>query len=192
MHVEYYTAFMFSEHKYSSVFQSAEALASARGLSGREKSRAEHRSRVKDVVSAARAAGVDEDTIGWAKRILRDRNDKPLWKQIHDLVLSTGKIGQRVLEASPDFGPITAGARTGVSHGGALKKLDPVGRVWHGEVLRWVVRARILMDLGIPFEEVERRVLSRGAFNRTVDEIRTYFNDLSRAPDSPSDPTECA
>lgn len=174
LHTQHYADFLFNEHLYSSVFQSAEALADARGFSGREKSRAEHRARVDEIVSAARVSGVSEEAISWAERILRSRNDKPLWRQIHDLVASTGEVGREVFAASPEFGQIAAGARTGVSHGGAAKKLDAAGRFWHADVLRWVIRAKILTDLGLPEDEVERRVLTRGGFTHALAEVRTY------------------
>jgi hypothetical protein len=178
LHGEHYATFMFNEHKYSAVFQSAEALAHARGLSGQEKSRQEHGARVAGIVDAARAAGIDEEAVGWAERILMARNDKPLAQQIHDLVASTGEIGKRVLDVSPDFGRITASARTGVSHGRAEQAMDPTGRFWHGDALRWIVRSRVLMDLGLDLAEVERRVLSRGGFNHTVDEVQKYAERL--------------
>jgi ApeA N-terminal domain 1 len=178
LHGEHYATFMFNEHKYSAVFQSAEALAHARGLSGREKTRQEHRARIIGIVAAARAAGIDEETVGWAERILTARNDKPLAQQIHDLVASTGEIGKRVLDASPDFGRITASARTGVSHGRAQKAMDASGRFWHGDALRWIVRSRVLMDLGLDLAEVEHRVLSCGGFSHTVEEIQKYAEHL--------------
>jgi hypothetical protein len=178
LHGEHYATFMFNEHKYSAVFQSAEALASARGLSGREKSRQEHRARVSGIVAAARAAGVNEEAVGWAARVLMTRNDKPLAQQIHDLVASTGEIGRRVLVASPNFGKIAAAARTGVSHGPAEEAMDAVGRFWHGDALRWIVRSRVLMDLGLDLADVEHRVLSRGGFSHTVDEVEKYAQHL--------------
>lgn len=123
---------------------------------------------MEQVILAARSSGVDEDSVEWAERILRSRNDKPLSKQIHDLVTSTGRIGEEIIKASADFGQIAASARTGVSHGGAAKALDPAERHWHGEVLRWVVRARVLMELGIRKEEIEDRVLGRASFQHAV------------------------
>ncbi len=178
LHGEHYATFMFNEHKYSAVFQSAEALANARGLSGREKTRQEHRARIIGIAAAARAAGIDEEAVGWAERILITRNDKPLAQQIHDLVASTGEIGKRVLDASPDFGRITAAARTGVSHGRAQNAMDAAARFWHGDALRWIVRSRVLMDLGLDLAEVEHRVLSRGGFSHTVDEVQKYAERL--------------
>ncbi|MBQ1071643.1 hypothetical protein KBX06_00455 [Micromonospora sp. C31] len=168
LHSPHYVGSMFSEHRYSSAFQSAEALAHVLGYSGREKSRAEHRTRVDRLILAAQSAGLNEDSVSWAGRVLRSRNDKPLSKQIHDLVVSTGRIGQEILGTSADFGQITASARTGVSHGGASKSLGVVERHWYGEVLRWVVRAKVLMELGMREGEIEDRVLGRASFRHAI------------------------
>ena len=185
LHGPYYAPFMFSEHRYASTFQSAEALADACDLSGREKTRAEHRARVTAIISTARTGGVDEESLGWAQRILQSRNDKPLWRQIQDLASSTGKIGNQILVACPTFGQITAGARTGVSHGGADGGLDAVGRQWHGEVLRWVIRAKLLMQLGVDASEVERRVLQRAGFQYALDQIRAPSEEAQDGQGAP-------
>jgi ApeA N-terminal domain 1 len=172
LHAPYYAPFMSSEHSYSSIFQSAEALAHADGFSGREKSRKDHKERLEAIISAARKSSVDQEAIEWAERILRSRNDKPLADQIQDLVRSTGAVGQKVIEASPTFGKIAAGARAGVSHPGAQHPLNATGRFWYGDVLRWIVRARVLIDLGLSASDVERRILSRASFQNAIDEIR--------------------
>jgi hypothetical protein len=179
LHSPSYVDSMFNEHRFASLFQSAEALADAVGLSGREKSRAEHRQRVARITAAAQSAGVDSETIEWAKRVLESRNDKPLWKQIHDLVHSTGRIGRRVLVASPDFAKIVTSARTGVSHGGAPRKLDSTDRHWYGDVLRWLVRARLLFELGVSLQEIERRIDRRASFQFSLDRLTDSTKDNS-------------
>jgi hypothetical protein len=171
LHAADYAPFMFSQHRYLSTFQSAEALARHHGLT-REKTKHEHAARVESIISAARDAIVDDASVQWAHRVLKQRNDKPLSDQIRELVESTGEVGVSVLTASPDFGQAAAGWRAGVSHPGGGRARDPVERYWHGEVLRWIVRARILIDLGISPEEVARRVLGRAKFTHTVDQIR--------------------
>jgi hypothetical protein len=136
LHSPYYAPFMFSDHRYASTFQSAEALARACGFAGREKPKVEHQARVDAIVSAAQDAGVDEDDVAWAGRVLKARNDRPLIQQIQDLVSSTGEIGRYILAASPAFSRTVVGARTGVSHGGARSGIDAVQRHWHGDAVR--------------------------------------------------------
>lgn len=171
LHATHYVNFMFGEHRYASVFQSAEALAKSLGLSGKEKSPIEHRDRVAAIISAARAAEVDGEVVAWAERVLNSRNDKPLWQQIHDLTASTGGVGATVLAACPDFGRIVAGGRTSVSHGGATDILDSGGKYWHSDVLRWIVRTRILIELGVDVEEADRRLAGKAAFRHSVAKI---------------------
>jgi NAD(P)-dependent dehydrogenase (short-subunit alcohol dehydrogenase family) len=53
--------------------------------------RRSHQERVAAVVRAAQAAGVEDDTVTWAERVLRSRNDKTLAQKIEDVVRSAGK-----------------------------------------------------------------------------------------------------
>ncbi len=170
LHSPLYAPFMYSEHGFASTFQSAEALHD-RVLPTRDVEKVEHRRRVDDVISALGKARVDEAVIEWASSVLRSKNDKPLWRKIEDLVKSTGAVGDAVLAAEPAFGRTTAAARTGVSHGGATRRLDAVARYWYGQALRWVVRTRLLMELLDDDEEAQRRVLSREPFRRCLKEI---------------------
>ena len=107
---------------------------------------------------------MEQTTIDWAQRVLTSRNDKPLSTTIEELVGSTGAIGDTVLDAVPDFGSVVAGARTGVSHGGAKKHLDTAERYWYGEVLRWIVRARLLMEIDDIGDEITRPRSGAGSF----------------------------
>ncbi len=165
-----YAPFIYSEHGFGSTFQGAEGLHDL-VLSGRDVVKAEHRQRVSAVVEAMEMANLDAATITWASNVLASRNDKPLSRKVEDLLKSTGVVGEAVLRADPSFGPTTARARTGVSHPGAEKHLDSVGRYWYGQILRWVVRTRILMDLVDDPEEIQRRVVERTPFQHALKEI---------------------
>jgi len=165
-----YAPFMYSEHGFSSTFQSAEALHDM-VLPTRDLPKADHRTRVDAAVKALVAAQLDPALVEWASKVLCSRNDKPLGRKIQDLVTSTGSVGETVLAADPDFGATTAVARTGVSHGGAGKTLDSTARYWYGQVLRWVVRTRLLMELLDDHAEAQGRVLGRAPFRRALKEI---------------------
>lgn len=165
-----YAPFLYGEHGYSSTFQSAEALHDL-VLPTREVSRPDHRQRIEAVVAILKSAQLDASIIDWATKVLGSRNDKPLGRKIDDLVRGTGSVGEAILAADPDFGKTAAAARTGVSHGGANKALDSVGRYWYGQVLRWLVRARLLMELLDHAEDAQRRVVQRAPFRRSLNEI---------------------
>lgn len=165
-----YAPFMYSEHGFASTFQSAEALHDL-VLATRDVARSDHRTRVDAVVKALTDAAMDPEVVQWAGRVLQSRNDKPLGRKIADLTLSTGGVGEAVLRADPDFGANIASARTGVSHGGAGNPLGSTGRYWYGQVLRWVVRARLLSDLIEDPEEATRRVADRQSFLHALNEV---------------------
>ena len=111
----FYVMFIYSEHRYGSVFQSAEALAKAR-FESRQRPKEEHATRVAAIIDAARGAGVGEADLEWAGNVLRSRNDRPLRELIGELLEQSGVLEepQRALLA-----PKMATARAGASHGGA-------------------------------------------------------------------------
>jgi hypothetical protein len=167
----YYAPFIFSDHRYASTFQSAEALANSL-FAPSEKSKSAHRARVAAIVDAAVAANVDDEDISWARRVLQPRNDRPLADRISELVDSLGVIGERVLAACPRFAVFVARARVGVSHP-AQMGLSNVERYWLGDVLTWIVRAKMLIEAGLPLAEVERRVSQSAPFRHALEQIRS-------------------
>jgi hypothetical protein len=168
----FYAPFIYSEHRFGSTFQSAEALARAR-FGGAEKARAAHAARMDRVIAAARDAGMEADEMEWAARVLRSHNDKTLADLMKELVESTGAIGSAILAKVPDFHKEAASARTRVSHPGANRgrALSTEQRYWHGEALLWVVRASLLAELGVDSCEISRRVQSRGGFLETLQHL---------------------
>jgi hypothetical protein len=170
-----YAPFMYGEHGFASTFQGAEALHKAVGLPTSDLSKVEHKARVQAVAEALDAADVRQEVSEWVARLIDGRNDKPLAGRIEDLVLSTGRVGEAVLAADPGFALAVTRARVGVSHGGVgsakRKNLDPVDRYWLGQVLRWVVRARLMMELLDEPEVAERLVVERHSFQLAVDKV---------------------
>jgi hypothetical protein len=171
----YYAPFIFSDHRYASTFQSAEALANTLFTTS-EKSKTAHRARVAAIVNAAMAADVGEEDVLWARRVLQSRNDKPLADRVTELISSLGVIGEQVLTVCPRFAVLVARARTSVSHP-AQNGLSNVERYWLGDVLSWIVRAKILVETGIPLPEVERRVSQSAPFRHALEQIRSIQVD---------------
>jgi hypothetical protein len=167
----YSAPFMFSEHRYASIFQAAESIATLR-FGGREKSKTEHRARVEAVTQALQATDLDEKTRGWAIRILNSRNDKTLSQQIQSLIGDLGAVGEAITQADPGFAETVASARTGVSHPKTNQPLSAIKRHWYGEVLTWLVRSYVLLQLGWDLADVENRVLEREPLRRALHEIR--------------------
>jgi hypothetical protein len=99
----FHASFMYSQHKFGAAFQAVEALHQKPRFTGREMDRRSHQERVAAIVRAAQAAGVEDDTVAWAERVLRSRNDKPLNQKIEDVVRSAGACGDAVLKAAPTF-----------------------------------------------------------------------------------------
>jgi Apea-like HEPN len=113
-----------------------------------------------------------KSTFSWARRVLQSRNDKTLADRVTELVSSLGVVGEQVLAACPRFAVFVARARTGVSHP-AQSSLSNVERYWLGDVLNWVMRAKILVETGLPLTEVERRVSLSAPFRHALEQIRS-------------------
>jgi hypothetical protein len=135
-----------------------------------EKTPNEHQQRVEAVAVVLANSELDEETVKWATAILRGRNDKPLPALIEELARCTGDIGGRILEAVPTFPQDVARARVGVSHGGA-KGPDALRRHWLGEVLSWIVRVCLLLEAGLPLDDLVARTLRKPRFGRAVTEL---------------------
>lgn len=136
-----------------------------------EKTKAEHRQRVARIVEAARAGDVPAEDVDWANGILASRNDKTLTDLIGELVAGAGALGEAILARDPDFARTVASARARVSHPGGKHGLSSVQRYWYGEVLLWVVRARLAGEAGLATDLMSHQVTKRGSFDHAVSEI---------------------
>jgi hypothetical protein len=168
----FYAPFTYEENRFASYFQSMEAYHGARKskYGSAELPKADHKQRVAAVVSALEDAHLTDDMTQWAKNVIQGRNDKPLSKRVEDVVRSTGSLGEELLSSAPDFCKNVVWARTGVSHGGANGGLSSASRHWHGEILLWIMRARILQDLGV--HDACDRVRKRDAYQFALKQIR--------------------
>lgn len=166
----HYAPFIFSEHRYASLFQAAESVATIE-FGGREKEPSEHKARVEAVTQALQNTELDQATRDWAIHVVRGRNDKSLQQKIEELVRSLGAVGEAIVREAPDFVRTVADARAGVSHPRTRKPLTAIQRHWHGETLGWLVRSYILRQLGWDLAVVEKRVLEREPFRRALREI---------------------
>jgi hypothetical protein len=173
----FHASFMYSQHKFGAAFQAVEALHHKPRFTGGEVDRRSHQERVAAVVGAAQAAGVEDDTVAWAERVLRSRNDRPLTQKIEDVVRSAGACGDAVLRAAPTFPSTVAGERAGVSHPGVGRSLDAADRYWHGEVLTWIARTVLLAAAGV--HDVDRRTVARAAFQHAIEQLGPAAESVS-------------
>ncbi|MGQ4383611.1 ApeA N-terminal domain 1-containing protein [Streptomyces sp. SAS_270] len=165
-----YAPFMYTAHKFTSTYRSAEALAKAL-FDSKQIPRPDHNARVQAVINSATSAGIDAEVIEWAKAVLQSRNDKPQKQLIEELVKSTGEVGATIVHAAPEFVARVARTRGRESHGGSTSGTPNVVQLhWYGEVLRWIIRTRMLSELGI--DDIESRVLEREPFRYAVDQVR--------------------
>lgn len=164
----YYAPFIYTRHWYGSTFQSAEAVARAVGET-RENPRRKHRQRVKTVLTALEKAKLDEEIVSWVERLIR-RNDKPLAQLIEELIISTGAVGEQLIAAVPDLAGLAVATRTHVSHPG-VKGPEVLVQYRLGQALTWVVRVRLLIELGNPVNTLAAATTSKWSFQHDVQEL---------------------
>jgi hypothetical protein len=175
----YYAPFIYTRHRYASIFQSAEALAKATGET-REKPRREHRQRVKTVMKALEDAKLDQKITRWVEGLIR-RNDRPLAQLMEELITSTGEVGHQLLEAVPNAAGLAVATRTHVSHPGVK---GPELLVQHrlGQALTWVIRVRLLAELGIPVGTLAAITIPKPPFQHDLQELATLQRPSPKAP----------
>jgi hypothetical protein len=121
------------------------------------------------VLTALEKAKLDQEVVGWVERLI-SRNDKPLAQLIEELIISTGDVGEQLLAAVPDLAGLAVATRTHVSHPGVK---GPEVLVQHrlGQVLTWVIRARLLAELGISVSTLAATTTPKPAFQHDVQEL---------------------
>jgi hypothetical protein len=172
----YYAPFIYTRHWYGSIFQSAEAVAKAVAET-REKPRREHRQRVKTVLTALEKAKLDRKIVCWVERLI-SRNDKPL---VEELIISTGDVGEQLLAAVPDLAGLAVATRTYVSHPG-VKGPEFLVQRRLGQVLTWVIRVRLLAELGIPVSTLAAATTPKPAFQHDVQELAALLGPILKRP----------
>ena len=169
----YYAPFIYGSHRYASTFQSAEALAIAI-YKRKEKNSKDHQERVEAVAAALMEADLDPEIVGWATRVIKGHNEKSLRQLMEELILSAGDTGQQVLESVPKLPDILAAARTSVAHPGG-KGPGTLARYWLGEALIWILRVRLLAELGVPISDLSARVAEKSAFQDVLRELANLW-----------------
>lgn len=182
----YYANEMAPEHRYASIFQSAEALHDT--LAGRsdlaafdtkEMPKPEHRARVVRVLDQLiEVLGEESDEdLEWARRVLSARNDRSLSQKIGALLTASGQAGATITAASPNFAGEVAGLRARVAHGGAGSQPSQRQlRAVAGEALRWLVRGHVIAHVLLsPGEQGDfwERLAQRPSFKRLVEMLAT-------------------
>jgi hypothetical protein len=65
---------------------------------------------------------------------------------------------------------LLAAARTDVSHPGT-EGPSTLERYWLGEALIWVLRVRLLAELGVPVSRLSARITTKSAFQDALSEL---------------------
>lgn len=113
---------------------------------------------------------LDVEVLGYAKRRL-ENNQKTLRSVMSELLNDSGAFGTAVLRANPEFDGLLSRDRGGLSHGSKSSGVTAVERHWNTEALQWLLRARLLRELGVPEQTLDTKA-SRWHFKRAIKSIR--------------------
>lgn len=113
---------------------------------------------------------LDAEVLAFAKR-RTDINEKTLRSVVSELLNDSGAFGAAVLGANPEFDGLLSGDRGGLSHGSKSSGVTAEERQWNTEALQWLLRARLLRELGVPEPTLDTKA-SRQLFQRAIKSIR--------------------
>ncbi len=166
---------MFQESSFLFAFQAAEGTSKL--LHGtKELPKKEHTDRVNEIIRALESDGVGAANREWARRLLRSRNDKPLKTGVDEMA---AHVGLADLLNETTLGEIASKLRARVAHPGAGSP-NYVLRHWAAELLRWVVRIRILMVLVENDDAVRSKMKARHPLQQTIERLNA---ELIQHPD---------
>lgn len=166
----FYSAAIYSEHRYANTFKAAEELAK-KSFDTAELPKERHAERVEVILRASREADAADEHIEWADRVLRSKNDSPLRLLIEQLVAETGEVGATINGAIPNVAKRMASARASVSHGGM--RTNVAEQQWFGTLLMMVLRLHVLREIGLEPAVIESRVLQSRSFQRALRALQT-------------------
>jgi hypothetical protein len=161
----FYAPFIYGEHDFATTFQAAESFAKAL-FGSKELDAGAHAERVEAVIAPAMSSGVSDEITSWARRVLVARNDRSLRMLMIELLRHSGLFEDADCDV---LAKRLVSARAGVSHGGA-KQASARRQAMLGLLLRWVVRACLVMELGADPEKLRGRVLAKPGFVWVRDE----------------------
>jgi len=131
-------------------------------------------------MKALEDAKLDQKITCWVEGLIR-RNDRPLAQLMEELITSTGEVGHQLLEAVPNVAGLAVATRTHVSHPGVK---GPELLVQHrlGQALTWVIRVRLLAELGIPASTLAAMTIQKPPFQHDLQELAALQRPSPKAP----------
>lgn len=161
-----YAPFIYSEHRFTSIVQAAEALHDQ--LHGsQDLSTEQHNARVNAVL----ATELPPEHAQWVADVLRSANSPPFRRKIERLLADCPPLAERT-DVS-ELARRIVKTRNPLAHGALHRQgmLDHVERHWVAEILRFVISWDLLIALGITRDDASERVARHLDFRHAVDAV---------------------
>ena len=174
LHAQCRVEAMLPHHRYAALFGCIEELYEALNLPQRVKAKAEHkaqRNRVKESIEDSNVRLSQQDRYWLMNLIAVSRNDTSIPQKVSSILGLSGRVGEQILEACPNFVRLSTQGRGKVAHGASGSAPEQAKRIACEVTLNYAVRVAVislLLDLA-----------KRKAFQESASE-REYFKRIKR------------
>lgn len=170
------------EHRFLSLFRALDALARQSGEIDLQAMPAQaHGARVSAIAAVLAGSDIPQRTQEWAIKRLRDGNAKSQPVVLTEFLKLTGLLkDDKAVSTAKRLNRY----RTDIAHRGVIKGIDRnevVLEVIHlTELLEWIVRAEILVKLGVPRDSMQQRMFANSSFGEILEsrKWRTSLSDI--------------
>jgi hypothetical protein len=144
-----YARFNYLSNQCASVAQAFESLFMGE-CATKQKGRAAHAERVRQVQETLEAAKLDPEIVTWATNVVRARNDKSFSERFADVIGLASSFGSALVEDMPDLANDLTALRHAVAHGartdgtGTLSGPDVDRMFYLKEIGTWIMRTALL------------------------------------------------
>lgn len=184
LHARAAAPFAYANDRFSSAVAALEAYHRYCVATERELERRDHRLRVAELGQTLDAHA--PHLSNWAVNAARPFNKIPLWKRLVDILevlplISSSLIGADAAEVKL-FARAVESARHGHAHAlGDPRSIDSGEDLYFAaDALVWILRACVMVDLALPLDLVEQRIVEHERFRRTASAVRELIGGLPR------------
>jgi hypothetical protein len=181
--------FVYANDRFYTAASAMEAYHRYKSDSLKDLPKAQHRARVEKLAAVLQAHA--PELVDWAVNAAQPFNRAPLWKRMLDVFTETGDVGHQLLgEHAQLFAEIVEAERNGHAHALADDSRLAGSEFGSGlylaaQAITWMLRARIMADLGFSAEDAAARIVRNPKFTWLAPEVRKMLDAIAGAVDSP-------
>lgn len=158
-----------AEHRYLTLFIALDALAKlSEEIDTKAMPPREFGERIASLEKVLDPNVIGEDVRSWALNILKGKNQKSQKRTIEDFLVQSMLLPSDSIQR---IAAVLSNVRVDIAHNGVIKDItrDYVAHrvIWLTELMEWILRAELLVQLGAPRSNVVSRLEANSKFRRT-------------------------